>query len=164
HDGGSFPKSDDYRFNFLWTTPTTSKFYMWKGAGDGWQKADGKIAELVPVPGSQAASSLAPSPRSSSPHMIYEFKIPKAIFAASPETIGFAAAVWHNPLRKSPAEVLLTWPKDYLRDVPATWGDLTLSTVPIPELSPPGLGLASMIALAASLLAWRRLGRSRMRG
>ncbi|MEM2882210.1 MAG: hypothetical protein QXU06_02470 [Candidatus Bathyarchaeia archaeon] len=96
--------------------------------------------------------------------MIYEFKIPKAIFAASPEAIGFAAAVWHNPLRKSPAEVLLTWPKDYWLHIPSTWGDLTLSAAPIPELSPPGLGLASMIALAASLLAWRRLGRSRVRG
>ncbi|MEM3462624.1 MAG: hypothetical protein QXJ15_03030 [Candidatus Bathyarchaeia archaeon] len=96
--------------------------------------------------------------------MIYEFKIPKAIFAASPETIGFAAAVWHNPSRKWPPECGLTWPKDTRHDVPATWGDLTLSAAPIPELSPPGLGLASMIALAASLLAWRRLGRSRVRG
>jgi hypothetical protein len=164
HDGGSLANPDDYAFWFYWTTETASKFFMWKGTGSGWQKTDARIAELVPVPGSQAASSLDASPRSSSPHMIYEFRVPKAIFAGGSSVVGFAVSAWHNPYGTRPIEVLLVWPKDTWRDIPAMWGELAFSAVPIPELPAPGLGAVSMIALAASLLASRRLWRPRRRG
>ena len=146
HDGGSVAKVDDYAFALIWTNMTSSRFSMWKGTGAGWQTVDSQIAFLTPVPGSLAASSLSASPRSSTLHMVYEFRIPKTIFAASSSSIGLAMVLAHKAAPPS-AEVLLTWPRDTLRDIPDKWGELTFSSTPIPEFPNPTTVLVALVAL-----------------
>jgi hypothetical protein len=61
---------------------------------------------------------------------VSEFKIPFSIFPELEDAIGFAAAAYAG---NSTSFRLAIWPEPYYRDIPNTWGELTVSSEPIPE-------------------------------
>jgi len=84
-----------------------------------------------PLPqGVEIAMSMTNSSNLSQKHEVSEFKIPFSIFPELRDTVGFAAAAYAG---NSTSFRLAIWPEPYYRDIPNTWGELTVSSEPIPE-------------------------------
>jgi hypothetical protein len=123
-DGGTAPRNDDYGFgiNFVAGQPI---FRMKRGTGTGWQETVPSASP--PIEGFWAWASMDPSndPYLSTPHSIYEFRIPKTILEES-TAVGFRVVV---------ADELgqVEWPSRTSSLSPSKWGTLTLSVVSIME-------------------------------
>jgi hypothetical protein len=104
-----------------------------------------------PLPsGVHIAFSTCPSPHSAIPHEIFEFKITFAAFPNQMQNaIGFAASAYT-------ATQLVLWPANYSADTPTTWGELSLSSTPIPEFNL--LGLILILDLILPLVIIPRVG------
>lgn len=83
HDGGSSARSDDLAVLIRWNTPTEiHPAIQWGGWTAEW--------ELLPSNFVVNSSTDAEhNPYSTTPHLIFEFKIPKSSFKSSSTTLGF---------------------------------------------------------------------------
>lgn len=130
HNGGNTPQTDDRRFDSTYPSGGT----MWVGTGTGWNRNN-------PLPsGVQMAMSIGSSTNLAQPHEISEFQIPFSIFPGMQSVIGFAATAYTSSM-------LSIWPHLYYRDIPNTWGELTISPNPVPEFA------SIWLVVAASILA-----------
>lgn len=122
HDGGSVTGSDDVRFDSSYSHGGFMAYGI-GGSAFSWNNA-------LPA-GVQIAMSLSNSPNSAVPHVIAEFQIPFSVFPKLPNTVGFSAAAY--VCGQNSCGQLVIWPANYDRDIPSTWGELTVSPTPIPE-------------------------------
>lgn len=149
-DGGTAPKTDDYRIDVVGHTSPT----VYQGTGTGW-------TEVTPDPGEvQFAESISASPTSSTPHWIAEFTIYYYGGAIIIMTLdqGLRVAVYDE---SNGAAGVQAWPPT-ARDVPNGWGICLGSEVPIPE----GLGFGafmvlSSVAVIVATLGFRKRSRTR---
>jgi len=115
-DRGTAPRNDDYGFgiNFLAGQPI---FIMRLGNGTGWKEL--APSSRPPIEGFWAWASMDPSndPYLSTPHSIYEFKIPKTILDSS-TTIGFRVVAGDGLGQ-------VEWPSRSSLNFPCGWGTLT---------------------------------------
>ena len=120
HNWGNGPQSDDRRFDSTWTG---GQMAVGTGAAE-WDWG-------TPLPqGVEIVMSTTNSSNLSQEHEVSEFKIPFSIFPELEDTIGFAASAYAG---NSTSFRLAIWPEPYYRDIPNTWGELTVSSEPIPE-------------------------------
>jgi len=136
-------ESDDRRFD-----SSSAGGSMAIGTGGptwDWGKALAKGAEVK--------MSMSNSSNFTRLHQVSEFKIPFAIFPELEDTVGFAAAGYAGGYEGSSDFKLATWPKDCYRDVPATWGELTLSGNPIPEFGSAWFVMAVIAVLSISVMS-----------
>jgi hypothetical protein len=120
HNGGNGPQSDDRRFDSTWTGGQ-----MAVGRGAAKWDWDNSLPQGVEINMSMTNSS-----NLSQQHEVSEFKIPFSVFPELQNTIGFALGAYAG---SGASLKLATWPKDYYRDIPNTWGELTVSSQSIPE-------------------------------
>jgi len=132
-NGGSSPQSDDYAFTLQWSSSSQSHLAMQKGTGTGW-------ADTRPALHSAVSSKVSTNdPYSSSPHVIYEFKVPLSILPQSVTSFGVRLA-----MHDGATDTWMVYPKDSLRTTPSQWGAMELGSAPIPEFS----GMVPILALA----------------
>jgi hypothetical protein len=120
HNGGNGPQPDDRRFDSTWTGGQ-----MAVGTGAAEWNWDNPLPQGVEIDMSVTNSS-----NLSQQHEVSEFKIPFSVFPELQDTIGFAAAAYAG---SSTSFKLAIWPEPHYRDIPNTWGELTVSSEPIPE-------------------------------
>jgi len=149
-DGGNAPREDDYSFVLEWLTAASSSFWMRQGTGVSWGGLTG------PVGGATVKSDCKPSadPYFAAAHMVYEFKIPLAIFASS-----MNSAICVDVQDRYPSGITMLWPTTYNTERPSTWGKLTISAVPIPEFNSVGIvaGIGIMSTMSLLVLNKKRL-------
>ena len=123
HDHGTVLSTDDYTFAIHWAEEDSWAASMMRGAGDEWGAA------TKPVDGFLAGSSFDASndPYSTSPHRIYEFRIPKTILGPL-TTFGLCVSC-----KSGLSGPWLIWPSGATAIKPNRWGDLEISGLPIPE-------------------------------
>jgi hypothetical protein len=134
NNGGNTTDADDYRFKS-----------DYKGAGSMAQGNGSGFGPYLPLPdGALVGASIGSSPYSSDSHPIYEFRVPLSMFPIV-STARLALGVWQGT--NAPNLVLMVWPKDFLRDVPSTWGIINFPTS-VPEFTS-----ATAVAVLALLVA-----------
>lgn len=146
-DGGNAPHEDDYSFVFEWLTVGSSSFQMRQGVGYSWG-----VLVLDPI-GATAKSDCKPSvdPYLEAAHMVYEFKIPLALFGSSVNS-----RVCVDAQDRYPSGITMLWPNTFNTEWPSTWGKLAISTVPIPEFSSVGIVAGIGIMSTMSLLVFNK--------
>jgi len=80
--------------------------------------------------GVEISMSMTNSNNLSQQHEVSEFKIPFSIFPDLQDSIGFGAAAYAG---NGTSFKSATWPEEYYRTIPNTWGELAVSSEPIPE-------------------------------
>jgi len=144
HNGGNTPQPDDRRFDS--TYPSGGR--MANGTGNPqWSWGN-------PLPsGVEIGMSMGGSPNLAQQHEITEFQIPFSIFPGMLNTIGFAAAAYSG---SGASARLAIWPNIYYRDIPNTFGELTISPSPLPEFG--GVSLITAVSMLASvaMIRWRK--------
>jgi hypothetical protein len=133
-NGGSAPDKDDYAFSIQ--PSLSNSLVMEQGTGSDWS---------IVAPNFNGASSVDASndPYGSSPHPIYEFKIPMSIFPANVKSAKMRLST------EAPFQGWYDWPIYSDRSDPSTWGDVAFSSTPIPEFSQ--LSLVPLITLELPL-------------
>jgi hypothetical protein len=143
HNGGNTPQSDDRRFDS--SSAGGSMAIGTGGPAWEWGRALPKGVEVkITMSNSSSLTRL---------HQVSEFKIPFAVFVEPQDTIGFTAAAYAGGYQGSSDFKLATWPKDDYRDIPATWGELTLSGNPIPEFGGAWFVMAVIAVLSVSVMS-----------
>jgi hypothetical protein len=139
HDGGNTAGPDDVRFEAMWAGGSMA---IGTGGSDlSWDH---------PLPsGVHVAFSMSSSPNSATPHEVSEFEIPFSTFPQLQNTIGFAAAA-HTPYQ------LAIWPHVYYVSIPSTWGELTISSTPVPEFGNIWLVVAASLATLGLIVRSKR--------
>jgi hypothetical protein len=139
HDGGNAPQPDD---RYIYSIYPSSG-----GMTNGTGGADWSCCSSLPS-GVKIAMSMSASPNLSQPHEITEIQIPFSIFPGLQNTIGFAAAAITGV---SASGRLAIWPHNYYRNVPNTFGELTISAnpIPIPEFN--GIWLLTVTILLGTI-------------
>ena len=87
NDGGTSPQSDDYRLVLEYKSTMASPSLLLQGTGADW--GNQKIASSAGISGNSTNDGTN-DPYSFTPHVIYEFQIPRVLLGDS-ETIGFVA-------------------------------------------------------------------------
>jgi len=141
HHWGNEPQSDDRRFDSTWTGGQ-----MAVGTGATEWDWDNPLPQGVEI-----AMSMTNSSNLSQKHEVSEFKIPFSIFPELEDTIGFAASAYAG---SSTSFKFAIWPEPYYRDLPNTWGELTVSSEPIPEFEI--IPFVMVIGIVATLVILKR--------
>lgn len=145
-DGGTTPQPDDYSFQILWLSPEKPTLVTQQGTGNGWKDAPPLLA---------GASSMDASnnPYSTTPHLIYEFLIPKSILPPDASSVYGRLAVWDGN-----KHAIFTWPKDAYGNNPSQWGELELSKNVVSE---PSDSLLLLLALGLPFYLLKRYSKRR---
>jgi len=143
-NGGTKPQTDDYAFSIQWLSTSGVTLLMQIGTGTDW-------ADASAIHAGASSNDASSDPYSTSPHMIYEFKIPNSIF--QPNTASIRARL---SLHEGKTNAWLTWPAETGRTNPSEWNQLDFP-VPVPEFSWEMLALA--LSLGASLPLLRSCSR-----
>jgi hypothetical protein len=148
HNDGNLPLSDDYRFLAYYVNREYTELWRYSAIGNGtvyWDK-------INPLESVQAKVNLddGNSPYEPHPHVIGEFRIPLIIIPA--ETFGFAIRLDNSSFwtTESPLTLHFYWPGPTHANQaidPSSWGDVSLSSTPIPEFR------STWFIIAASVLA-----------
>jgi hypothetical protein len=144
HNGGTVPQSDDRVF-----VVGTSGGVMNVGAGVSQWSLNNPLPEGVKVVFSMAGSS-----NRAQPHEIVEFMVPFSMFSGMQSTIGFSVAAGHGSVGSSEFSLAL-WPANRQRDNPSTWGEVAMSSTPIPEFSSVWSVIAATLLVSVTL-TWSR--------
>ena len=139
HDLGSAPRKDDFALAIEWSNPSAYTVMLRWGNGTGW-----KAWNTTLPTGFKAVASTNPqnNPYLDISHMIYEFQIPKSSLNST--NIGFYVVAYN-------VEVKMTWQTSQ-ETIPNTWGNLPLTSEPIPEFPAPLLMLSIALIVAVMLL------------
>jgi hypothetical protein len=147
-DGGTTPKTDDYR---ILLTPTTATWY--KGTGTAW-------ASMATPSSFRWATSVNTSFSSGPAHRIYEFQFEKSGLGIG----GSTGYVWYRFATydaSNPSAGIAAWPtatSANSANVPDDWGYMDWSMDPVPEGFNFGIiVLLSSVAVVAGALGLRRL-------
>jgi hypothetical protein len=123
-NGGNTPQTDDYAFSLQWSSTSQSSLVMQKGTGSDWVSSS-------PLLHSAVSSTVATNdPYSSTPHVVYEFKLPLSILPSGTAQIGVRLAMQNGAM-----STWMVYPKDSIRTMPNQWGAMELGASPIPEFS-----------------------------
>ncbi len=127
NDKADKPQPDDFSLSLIHSYPEGTKRWIFQGNGTHWiviWKEDMEIAEPLGIM-SASTNITNNNPYSETPHVIYEFAIPRFIFEDAPQT-GFTAFVEDREASgELRLEVNLPKTADYY---PASWTTLTFST------------------------------------
>jgi len=139
HDGGNIPQPDD---RYIYSIYPSGGGMINGTGGNDWS-----CCSYLPA-GVKVAMSMNTSPNLPQPHEITEIQIPFSIFPGLQDTIGFAAAAITGI---GAAGRLAIWPHNYYRNIPNTFGELTISPnpTPIPEFN--GIWLLVTTILLATM-------------
>jgi hypothetical protein len=123
-NGGTAPQTDDFAFSLQWSSPTQSSLVVQKGTGTDWMTTTLALHSAV------SSIDATNDPYSSTPHVIYEFKIQLSILQEGVTSIGVRLTMQNGATGTS-----IVWPKDSSRFEPNGWGNMELGPSPIPEFS-----------------------------
>jgi hypothetical protein len=148
NDGGTKPQNDDYRLVVEYTSTTTFQSLILEGTGVDW--GNQKAASSVGI-SANSTNDGTNDPYSSSPHVIYEFQVPRVLLDNSTtiKTIGFVAGAHAFGI----GFIMTQKTASYLQ--PSTWNTLTFS-IPVPEFSPAVVMVISLGVTAALVLGRRK--------
>jgi hypothetical protein len=141
HNAGNTPQPDD-RYMF-------STYPSGGGMGNGTGSARWNCCSPLPS-GVKIAISMAPSVNLAQPHEITELQVPFSIFSEIQSTIGFGVGALNG---SGVAAQLAIWPHKYYIDIPNTYGQLTVSSNPVPEFD--GVWPLIVVSLSATLVILR---------
>lgn len=99
--------------------------YWWTGQNFEVVQGKGVWGDEVTRRGIEAASSIASSPLSPIPHVIYEMKIDKESYQIGNNTVGIRVAAWDAG---HPSTLVNQYPANSVDDDAATWADLSFAT------------------------------------
>lgn len=153
HSGGSTPQQGDFRFCVQMMSQGGYRAFMNQGTGSGWS------GEMVLPSGATMAASIGSSPSQPSPHMMYEFRIPRSMLGQS-ATMGT-----HMTAYDKGGDRWIVWPSSTSMNSPSAMGDLMIGGAPSPAQprAIPGFDLASvLVGLVAGLLVLRMKPRKAM--
>lgn len=146
---GKSPSSDDYWFYAEWKDASHTGLVTRRGNGTDWREID-------PIAGVEARIGLdmVKSPHEPHPHMAGEFKIPLSVIGIG--TFGFFIRFVDSSQN---LKMWLYWPGPTLGDQgvdPSSWGKVSISNNPIPELSHTWLIVASSVATVTAMFRLRK--------
>jgi hypothetical protein len=154
-DGGAAPQVDDFKVN--WSAAQGLK--IWQGTGTGWTAfTAATVGTSAASPGDAfAATSIAASAASATPHRIVEIYLDKGASAGGPLAMGLSNNARLAVYDAGTGQTVM-WPPYSSADQPDTYGEGTtdLSTT-VPEGLTIGVMLAvSSVAVAASIRYFKK--------
>ncbi len=142
HDGGAAPQADDFILLERWGGPTMFNTLYAAGGGGTWGGWEPTIPSEFE---GRTSVNAVDDPYSTVSHVIYEFQIPLRVLNAT--NIGFYVVVYDNvPVNQ------LTWPMAS-ESIPNDWGNISISSVVIPEF--PAAQIILFVILAATVALFR---------
>lgn len=123
-NGGSTPQTDDFAFNLQWLSPTQSILVVQRGTGTDW------MTTTLALHSATSSTDATNDPYSSTPHVIYEFKIQLSILPQGATAMGVRLSMQDGFTGTS-----AVWPSNSSRFESNQWGTMQLGTSPIPEFS-----------------------------
>jgi hypothetical protein len=123
-NGGSMPQTNDFAFSLQWLSPTQSILVVQKGTGTDW------MTTTLTLHSAAASTDATNDPYSSTPHVVYEFKIQLSILPQGATAMGVRLSMQDGITGTS-----TVWPSNSSRFEPKQWETMQLGASPIPEFS-----------------------------